>query len=177
MSRTTGRDAAPCGVEDARAAPVALGDVCSLELAGAESSAALKEFLVEVDLTLSGIGDSLMQIWVERDLGGRIVASTGFELSADSRHALIRSVAVRPASRRAGAGTRLASFALQKAAEAGASRAWLFSRRSGPFWQRLGFESADRAELARLLADTYQVRQFVASGQLGREVAWSRQLP
>ncbi|MDT9627884.1 hypothetical protein RTF48_24940, partial [Escherichia coli] len=58
----------------------------------------------------------------------------------------------------------------------GAMRAWLFSRRSGSFWQSLGFESADRDELAEALADTHQVRLFQQTGQLGCEVAWSRSL-
>ncbi len=56
------------------------------------------------------------------------------------------------------------------------SRAWLFSRRSGPFWQSLGFESADRDELAEALAGTHQVRLFQQTGQVSREVAWSRLL-
>lgn len=51
-----------------------------------------------------------------------------------------------------------------------------FSRRSGPFWQSLGFEPADRDELAAALADTQQVRLFQRTGQLSREVAWSREL-
>ncbi|WP_220037551.1 hypothetical protein [Curtobacterium sp. MCLR17_007] len=55
-----------------------------------------------------------------------------------------------------------------------ADRAWLFSRRSGPFWQRLGFVPAELSTLAAVLADTTQVTLFRASGQLEREVAWSR---
>ena len=62
---------------------------------------------------------------------------------------------------------------MDAAREAGVERAWLFSRRSGPFWQKLGFMAADRDELAAALADTHQVRLFVETGQLGREVAWS----
>lgn len=69
-----------------------------------------------------------------------------------------------------------APTALAQAARSGATRAWLFSRRSGPFWQKLGFAPADRDELARVLPQTHQVRLFVESGQLGREVAWSRAL-
>jgi N-acetylglutamate synthase-like GNAT family acetyltransferase len=67
-------------------------------------------------------------------------------------------------------------FALSDAARSGATRAWLFSRRSGPFWQKLGFQSADREELAALLSQAHQVQLFAESGQLGREVAWSRPL-
>ncbi|GAA1516836.1 N-acetylglutamate synthase-like GNAT family acetyltransferase [Agromyces terreus] len=135
---------------------------------------ALTAFLREVDLTLSGLDASGVRLWVERDEAGAVVGSTGYEISSDGQHALIRSVAVSPTQRSRGRGSALASFALDRAAEEGARRAWLFSRRSGPFWQSLGFESADRDELAEALADTHQVRLFQESGQLGREVAWSR---
>lgn len=140
-------------------------------------TAALRDFLREADLTLSGLDSPAVHLWVERDGSGAIVGSTGFELSGDGRHALIRSVAVHPAARRSGAGTRLARFAITEAHAAGARTAWLFSRRSGPFWQSLGFAPADRADLAAALPDAEQVRLFVRTGQLERESAWSRRLP
>jgi N-acetylglutamate synthase-like GNAT family acetyltransferase len=65
---------------------------------------------------------------------------------------------------------------VDEARAAGAGRAWLFSRRSGPFWQKLGFALADRDELAAALPDAHQVVLFAQSGQLDREVAWSRAL-
>ncbi len=137
---------------------------------------AMTDFLNEVDLTLSGLDAPSVRLWLERDESGAVVSSTGYEISADGRHALIRSVAVSPSRRSEGRGSDLARFALRQAAEEGATTAWLFSRRSGPFWQSLGFEPADRRELADVLADTHQVRLFLRTGQLGREVAWSRPL-
>ena len=144
--------------------------------ASAHDTAELIDFLTDVDLTLSGLDSATVHIWIQRNDAGRIVASTGFELSSDARNALVRSVAVLPSAQREGSGTRLARFALRRASELGAERAWLFSRRSGPFWQGLGFELADREELARALPDTHQVRLFTETGQLAREVAWSRLL-
>jgi N-acetylglutamate synthase-like GNAT family acetyltransferase len=91
-------------------------------------------------------------------------------------HSLIRSVGVAPAQRSAGAGSRLAKFALMDAARRRPKHAWLFSRRSGPFWQKLGFQPADHDTFAVVLSQTHQVRLFVESGQLGREIAWSRPL-
>ena len=135
---------------------------------------ALTVFLGDVDLTLSGLDAPSVRLWVERDENGVIAGSTGYEISCDGRHALIRSVAVSPTQRARGRGSALARFALERAAEEGATSAWLFSRRSGPFWQSLGFEPADRDELAEVLADTHQVRLFQQTGQLDREVAWSR---
>jgi N-acetylglutamate synthase-like GNAT family acetyltransferase len=136
----------------------------------------VRSFLHEVDLTLAGIDEPTVRLWIERGDGGEIIGSTGFELSEDNDHALIRSVAVAPSHRVVGAGSRLARYALQEARAAGASRAWLFSRRSGPFWQKLGFSAADRDELAAALPNTHQVRLFVQSGQLEREVAWFQSL-
>lgn len=137
----------------------------------------LRGFLGAMDLTVSGLDAPGVRLWTERDEVDRIVGSTGYELSADRRHALIRSVAVDPSRRAAGRGSELARFAMDRAADEGASTAWLFSRRSGPFWQNLGFAPADRDELAALLGDTHQVRLFEQTGQLAREKAWSRALP
>jgi N-acetylglutamate synthase-like GNAT family acetyltransferase len=122
------------------------------------------------------LDSSTVRLWLERDEQGGIVGSTGYEISADSRHALIRSVAVSPVRRSRGRGSVLARFALDRAADEGATMAWLFSRRSGAFWQGLGFVPADRSKLAIALADTHQVRLFRQTGQLDREVAWSRPL-
>ncbi|UQN29214.1 GNAT family N-acetyltransferase [Brachybacterium kimchii] len=142
----------------------------------AADAPALTTFLREVDLTLSGLDAPTVRLWTQRDEQGAIVASTGFEISADGRHALIRSVAVSPTHRSRGRGTALARFALERAAQEGARTAWLFSRRSGPFWQSLGFAPAHREDLAEALAQTHQVRLFRETGQLEREVAWSRPL-
>jgi N-acetylglutamate synthase-like GNAT family acetyltransferase len=138
--------------------------------------ASLRAFLDAADLTLAGLDAPTVRLWLERDDTGAAVGSTGFELSADGAHALIRSVAVSPDLRAAGSGSRLARHALTEAAAAGAQCAWLFSRRSGPFWQKLGFEPADRRALAAALPETHQVRLFTETGQLDREVAWSRAL-
>lgn len=137
---------------------------------------ALTAFLSEVDLTLSGLDAPSVRLWLQRDDEGGIVGSTGYEISEDGQHALIRSVAVSPTQRSRGRGSVLARFALERAAEEGAAQAWLFSRRSGLFWQSLAFVPADRNELARALPDTHQVRLFQQTGQLDREVAWSRPL-
>jgi len=141
------------------------------------TSAELREltaFLTTADLTLSDLNAPTVRLWILRANDGTIQGTTGFELSDDGTHALVRSVAVAPAARGAGLGLRLARFALDAAAESGAERAWLFSRRSGPFWQKLGFEPADLTALAAALGSTHQVTLFRRTGQLKREVAWTR---
>lgn len=78
--------------------------------------------------------------------------------------------------RAAGLGSELARFAIDAARDAGAERAWLFSRRSGPFWQKLGFGRVHTEALAEALDDTAQVALFRQTGQLGRGVGWVRTL-
>ncbi|KUM29273.1 acetyltransferase [Arthrobacter sp. EpRS66] len=139
--------------------------------------AEISEFLSIADLTLSGLDSPNVHLWISRDeTTGRIFATTGYEGSEDGQHALIRSVAVAPELRGGGIGLDLAEFAMQRAVEAGAKQAWLFSRRSGPFWQKAGFSSAHTDDLALALASTHQVQLFTESGQLEREVAWSKRL-
>ncbi|WP_229054891.1 GNAT family N-acetyltransferase [Aeromicrobium sp. Leaf350] len=136
----------------------------------------LVELLARVDLTVSGLTAPGVRLWLERDASCRPVGSTGYEMSADGRHALVRSVAVDPSARGRGRGTQLARFALDAAAEEGARTAWLFSRRSGPFWQSLGFSPASVDDLAAALPRAEQVRLFRATGQIALEQAWSAPL-
>lgn len=147
-----------------------------LRRATAADLAALTSFLRNVDLTLAGLDSPAVRLWIQTDARDAIIASTGYELSTDGQHALIRSVAVSPSLRTNGRGTALGQHAVERAADEGAGTAWLFSRRSGPFWQGLGFEPASIDDLADALANTAQVRLFRHTGQLAGEVAWSRDL-
>jgi N-acetylglutamate synthase-like GNAT family acetyltransferase len=135
----------------------------------------LTAFLRAADLTTVGLDSSDLHLWIDLDPDGRIIASTGFELVGTS--VLLRSLAVAPSLRRGGRGTFLAQFALDRAIAFGATRAWLFSRRSGPFWQSLGFEPASKDELVTAVGSTQQVLAFTVTGQLDYEVAWTRALP
>lgn len=93
-----------------------------LEPCRAEHVPALTAFLSEVDLTLSGLDVPSVRLWVERDELGAIVGSTGYEISDEGQHALIRSVAVSPAQRSRGRGSDLARFALARASLEGRPR-------------------------------------------------------
>lgn len=138
---------------------------------GPASLALVNSFLADADLTLASPSAFL---WMQLDAAGLITGTTGYESSG--RNVLIRSVAVRPDLRAAGLGTTLAQYALEAAAGSGATTAWLFSRRSGPFWQKLGFAAASTDELVAALPDSAQVQLFQATGQLAHEVAWRRSL-
>lgn len=136
----------------------------------------LKVFLLRAGLTSSGLGDPAVRMWLLRTPEGQLQACAGYELSDDGEHALIRSVAVDASRRREGLGHRLAEEVLDRAVQEGARRAWLFSRRGGSFWERLGFRPADRAALTGVFARTHQVRHFQCIGLMHEEVAWWRSL-
>lgn len=86
-----------------------------------------------MDLTLAGLGDPAVCVWVDRAESGGVICSTGFELSADGKHALIRSVAVASGRRTSGAGTRLARFAMERARIAGRPKSGCFHAVPGRF--------------------------------------------
>jgi len=79
------------------------------------------EELTAADLTVAGLDDPRVRLWLLRDASGVLVGSTGFEISAGGDDVIVRSVAV-------------------------------------------------------ALATTQQVRLFVSTGQLAREIAWRREL-
>jgi hypothetical protein len=122
----------------------------------------LRQFLTEADLTLAGLDAPTVRLWVQRDGTGAIIGSTGYEASAEGHHALIRSVAVARGHRSAGAGSRLAMHATEP---------------TMPGYSLVDpVQPAERDALARVLSETHQVQLFEQTGQLGREVAWSRPL-
>lgn len=133
---------------------------------------AVRRCLVACDLTVAGLGVSDLRLWVLENRSGQTVGVTGFEIAGI--HALIRSVAVAPDLRKNGLGALLAEFAFEQASAAGATQFWLFSSRSGAFWQRLGFRLTTTDELAAAAPHTWQVTSFVESGQINREIAWTR---
>jgi hypothetical protein len=55
----------------------------SFELVAPTHVNVLRDFLSEVDLTLAGLDDPAVRLWIERDVDGYIIGSTGYELSPD----------------------------------------------------------------------------------------------
>jgi hypothetical protein len=76
---------------------VSIGGV-SIEPVAQTDVEALRDFLSEIDLTLAGLEAHTARLWIERDASVCIIGSTGYELSADGRHSLIRGVGVAPLS-------------------------------------------------------------------------------
>jgi len=140
--------------------------------AGPADTAAVLACLQSCDLTLAGVGTPDLHLSVLETRTGQTVGVTGYE--AAGAHALIRSVAVAPSLRGNGLGAMLAEVAFDQATSGGAEQLWLFSRRSGAFWQRLGFRLTPTDDLVAVLPHTWQVTHFTESGQITREIAWTR---
>jgi SAM-dependent methyltransferase len=88
--------------------------------------------------------------------GGEVVGCAGYEREGEA--ALLRSVAVREDRRGRGWGVRLSEAALDGAVAEGATEAWLLTETAGPFFLRLGWSDAPRAELDARFPDSPQVR-------------------
>lgn len=71
--------------------------------------------------------------------------------------AMLRSVVVSPHARGQGLGVVVARGLIQHAREAGSERLWLLTTSASPFFAKLGWRAADRAEAPNAIA---QSRQF-----------------
>ena len=154
------------------------GSLCGIQLRRSTRTdiAAVGDLLRAADLTLAGLTDPSLDLWVLKDDSGAIAGTAGIEWSRTGSDVLLRSVVVTPFLRGRGLGEALARHALDRAHGEGARRAWLFSAQQGSFWQRLGFHPSSAHDLAAALSTTLQVAAFRATGQLPHKVAWQRQL-
>ncbi len=134
---------------------------------------AVRACLVASGLSTAGVGADDVRLAVLEDRQGRIVGVTGFE--GGGPDALLRSVAVAPALRRHGLGRMLAEAACERAAALpDVERLWVLDAGSGAFWQRLGFRLVPTTELMAALPHAWQVVALVESGDIERQIAWTR---
>jgi N-acetylglutamate synthase-like GNAT family acetyltransferase len=136
--------------------------------------ARLVALLAEVDLLTHDVLAPDTAYWVAEGPYRQLVGAAGVELGAAA--ALLRSVAVLPAHRGQGLAQALIAEALRYVQAQGRRRVYLFSTRSGAYWQRLGFRNVPVAELAADLPGCPQVLRFAAIGKLAVEVAWRADL-
>ncbi len=81
--------------------------------------------------------DEFLDGFIVAERAGEIVSCGGLELYGSS--AVIRSVVVAPDARGTGLGGRIASVLVDKARQAGATDAYLFTMDAWEFWKHLGF--------------------------------------
>lgn len=134
--------------------------------------AAMVALLHDVDLLTHDILVPDTHYWVAEDHHRQLIGVAGVEWGQAA--ALLRSVAVTPALRGHGVGKLLVQHAVDLVRIAGYERVYLFSTRSGTYWQRLGFQRVPLEEVAHTLSAVPQVLRFHAIGKLARETAWRK---
>lgn len=134
----------------------------------------ITHLLKEADLFSQDVLAVGTRYWVVEDRDEKVVGCLGMELGKEA--VLLKSAAVKPAFRKKGLAERLVQEAVSFAVAHGYQRAYLFSVRSGGYWQRLGFREVPVAELVEALQDAYQVRHFQRIGKLPTEHAWKHEL-
>ena len=140
----------------------------------ASDVATIVALLQTVDLLTHDVLAPNSYYWVAEDQHQQLVGVAGVEV--DQTVALLRSVAVPPHLRNQGVGKVLVRHALDFIRAAGCERVYLFSTRSGSYWQRLGFDRVPVEEVAQMLPTAPQVLRFHAIGKLARETAWRKDL-
>ena len=78
--------------------------------------------------------------------------------------------------RNAGLGLQLVNMAIAYAKDRNCKSAFLFSTRSGKYWQKLGFKKISTDELVMALPEAPQVLRFISIGKLATETAWKKDL-
>ena len=73
--------------------------------------------------------------------------------------ALLRSVVVVPERRGTGGGSDLVRQVIAAASETGVQRLWLLTETAAPFFERLGFQTVDRAAAPKPIHSTSEFRE------------------
>lgn len=109
----------------------------ALRLARSDDISAIEDLLKAEWLPPMAIAEFLESFWV-LEAEGRLVGCAGVEIYGEA--AVLRSVVVAPAVRKAGEGDRLVREGLEYARRHGAKRVYLFTMHAAPFFARYGFE-------------------------------------
>lgn len=108
--------------------------------------------------------------WIACEGTGQPIGCIGLE--HDDGASLLRSAAVMPAYQGMGNGIALAQTAIQCARDRGDRSVYLFSSKTGRYWEQFGFIPVSVWELAEALPSTPQVRSGIERGWLSDEIAW-----
>ena len=113
------------------------------------------ELLTVSALPTEGVEAGLSRFLVSEE-DGRLVATAGIEMGDGA--ALLRSVAVAPASRGEGIGIEIVRQALRLATVTGAESVYLLTTTAAGFFARFGFAPALRAEIEAKFPDSSETR-------------------
>jgi N-acetylglutamate synthase-like GNAT family acetyltransferase len=135
---------------------------------------ALTQILETVDLKTQDVLAPGTQFWLAHEKQGQMVGCAGMEFGETA--VLLRNVAILPEFRKQGLGEELVEHALTYAQNQGYKAVYLFSVRSGGYWQRMGFREVTVDELVNALPESYQVWHFMRIGKLANEHAWRKDI-
>jgi arsenate reductase len=120
----------------------------------AAGDAAFVVALGAADLPTDDLPDPGQRFFAYTTLGGHLVGYGGYELLG--RDALIRSIVVDPAWRGRLVGRSLVLLLLRRAFDQGARHAWLLTTSAARYFEKLGFEHAQRADAPAIVMATRQ---------------------
>lgn len=119
----------------------------------ASTSPELIQTLTTENMPTSDVAEPNRQFW-RKVIDGVTVGFVGLEVHGDN--ALLRSLAVPSEFKGRGHGADLVSAAIAQAKEQGVSTVWLLTKSARPFFERIGWELADRASAPTAIAQTRQ---------------------
>lgn len=122
--------------------------------------ARLTELLESEGLPSSDLREPGVRLFAFRD-GDAVVGFAGLELWGTD--ALLRSVVVDPARRRAGLGREIVEATLAAARRLGAVRAFLLTTTAKAYFERLGFAPVERAAAPKTILATRQAASLCSS--------------
>ncbi|WP_298015628.1 arsenic resistance N-acetyltransferase ArsN2 [uncultured Castellaniella sp.] len=114
--------------------------------------------LLDAGLPVDDLAEVGRAFYAYRMRSGRLIGYGGFERYG--RDALLRSIVVPSADRRQGIGRNLLNLLQQRAYDQGARQSWLLTEAAAPFFERLGFKAADRADAPQTILATRQARSL-----------------
>src|SRR5712691_2987935 len=116
---------------------------------------AIVDLLGSCGLPVEGVADNLGRFLVAEE-DGKILATSGLEMGEDC--ALLRSVAVEPASRGKGLGVEIVRQILRLASVSDARTVYLLTTTAAVFFTRFGFKPVLRAEIEAEFRDSAETR-------------------
>ncbi|WP_322997828.1 arsenic resistance N-acetyltransferase ArsN2 [Castellaniella sp.] len=114
--------------------------------------------LLEAGLPVDDLAEGDRAFYAYRLRSGRLIGYGGFECYG--RDVLLRSIVVPSADRGQGIGRDLLALLQQRAYDQGARQSWLLTETAAPFFERIGFKAADRADAPQTILATRQARSL-----------------
>lgn len=117
------------------------------------TSPELIQTLTAENMPTSDLTEPNRQFW-RKVIDGKTVGFVGLEVYGEN--ALLRSLTVPSEFKGQGHGAELVSAAVARAKQQGVSTLWLLTKSATPFFERIGWELAERAAAPTAIAQTRQ---------------------